>query len=125
VEPLVEVKPIVIDVQEEDMDQPFSFLAEGAQPEGGLHAFYEFVSKKIKYPAQARRLGIEGKVFVEFIVERDGTLSNVRTIDGIGAGCDEEAARVVTMSPKWKPGKQRGKPVRQKMVIPINFKMQR
>ena len=88
-----------------------------------MPAFYEFVGKKLKYPAQARRMGIEGKVFVEFVIERDGTITDVKAIKGIGAGCDEEAVRVLQTAPKWKPGKQRGKPVRQRMVFPIAFKL--
>jgi len=69
-------------------------------------------------------MGVEGKVFVEFVINRDGTLVDVRVVRGIGAGCDEEAVRVVQSSPPWKPGKQRGKPVRQKYTLPIQFKLQ-
>jgi protein TonB len=76
-----------------------------------------------KYPAQARRMGIEGKVFVEFVINKDGSIVDVRAMKGIGAGCDELAVKVVQEAPKWKPGKQRGKPVRQKMVLPITFKL--
>jgi protein TonB len=68
-------------------------------------------------------MGVEGRVFVEFVVNRDGSIVDVRSIKGIGAGCDEEAVRIVQSAPAWKPGKQRGKPVRQKMVIPIIFKL--
>ena len=68
-------------------------------------------------------MGVEGKVFVEFVVNRDGSIVDVKSIKGIGAGCDEEAVRIVQSAPAWKPGKQRGKPVRQKMVIPITFKL--
>ncbi|MGB3618259.1 MAG: energy transducer TonB, partial [Catalinimonas sp.] len=74
-------------------------------------------------PEQARRMGVEGRVFVQFVVERDGTLTDVQAVKGIGAGCDEEAIRAVKESPKWKPGKQRGRPVRVRMVMPIVFKM--
>ena len=77
----------------------------------------------MKYPSQARRMGIEGRVFVEFIVDKDGTLTNVKAIKGIGAGCDEEAERVIKNHPKWNPGKQRGKAVKQKIVLPITFKL--
>ena len=77
-----------------------------AAPQGGMPAFYEYVGKKLKYPAQARRMGIEGKVFVEFVIERDGSITDVKAIKGIGAGCDEEAVRVLQSAPKWKPGKQ-------------------
>jgi protein TonB len=88
-----------------------------------MQAFYEYVGKKLKYPAQARRMNIEGKVFVEFVVNRDGSLVDVKVMKGIGAGCDEEAVRVIQSAPAWKPGKQRGKPVRQRMVLPITFKL--
>jgi len=109
--------------EKEDPDQIFLVVEETAAPTGGMPAFYEFVGKKLKYPAQARRMGIEGKVFVEFVIERDGSITDVKAIKGIGAGCDEEAVRVLQSAPKWKPGKQRGKPVRQRMVLPIAFKL--
>jgi protein TonB len=109
--------------EKEDPDQIFLVVEETAAPTGGMPAFYEYVGKKLKYPAQARRMGIEGKVFVEFVIERDGSITDVKAIKGIGAGCDEEAVRVLQSAPKWKPGKQRGKPVRQRMVLPIAFKL--
>jgi len=109
--------------EKENVDEIFSVVEESANPKGGYPAFYKFVGEKIKYPAQARRMGIEGKVFVEFVVNRDGTIVDVKAIKGIGAGCDEEAVRIVQSAPAWTPGKQRGKPVRQKMVIPITFKL--
>ena len=120
------VEEIKIQPQEEekeDPDQIFLVVEETAAPIGGMPAFYEFIGKKLKYPAQARRMGIEGKVFVEFVIERDGSITDVKAIKGIGAGCDEEAVRVVQSAPKWKAGKQRGKPVRQRMVLPIAFKL--
>ncbi|MCW5912033.1 MAG: energy transducer TonB [Cyclobacteriaceae bacterium] len=109
--------------EKEDVDQIFSVVEETAEPKGGMPAFYKYVGEKMKYPAQARRMGVEGRVFVEFVVNRDGSIVDVKAIKGIGAGCDEEAVRVVQSAPSWKPGKQRGKPVRQKMVIPIIFKL--
>jgi periplasmic protein TonB len=115
---------IVAPVEEkENVDEIFSVVEESANPKGGYPAFYKFVGEKIKYPSQARRMGIEGKVFVEFVVNRDGSIVDVKAIKGIGAGCDEEAVRIVQSAPAWTPGKQRGKPVRQKMVIPITFKL--
>jgi protein TonB len=114
--------PVRVDIEEEDPNMLFTVVEESASPIGGINAFTEFISKNMIYPAMARRMDIQGKVFVEFIVERDGTLTNVRTLKGIGAGCDEEAVRVVSLAPKWNPGKQRGRAVRQKMVLPINFR---
>ena len=66
---------------------------------------------------------IEGKVFVQFVVDRDGSITDVVVVRGIGGGCDEEAIRVVKNSPSWKAGKQRGKNVRVRMVLPITFKL--
>jgi periplasmic protein TonB len=119
----VEVAAPVVEEEKEDPNTIFTVVEETAAPIGGMSAFYEYVGKKIKYPAQARRMNIEGRVFVEFVIERDGSITDVKAIKGIGAGCDEEAERILQSAPKWKPGKQRGKPVRQKMVLPIMFKL--
>ena len=104
-------------------DEPLFIVESMPEFEGGYSAFFEYVGKKMKYPSQARRMGIEGKVFVEFVINRDGKITEVKAIKGIGAGCDEEAMRVLKNAPAWKPGKQRGVPVRVKMVLPITFKL--
>jgi protein TonB len=118
-----EITVVEVEEPKENPDEIFLVVEETATPQGGMQAFYEFVGKKLKYPAQARRMNIEGKVFVEFVVNRDGSIVDVKAIKGIGAGCDEEAVRVIQSAPAWKPGKQRGKPVRQRMVLPITFKL--
>jgi protein TonB len=92
-------------------------------PVGGYEAFYKYIGKNIKYPDQARRMGVEGKVFVQFVVDKDGSITDVQVLKGIGSGCDEEAIRVVKSAPKWTPGKQRGRPVRVRMSVPIAFKL--
>ena len=102
-------------------DSPMDFVETSATPVGGMEAFYRFLSKNMDYPRQARRMGVEGRVFIRFVVERDGSLSNLEAIRGVGAGCDEEALRVLKLALRWNPGKQRGRPVRQRMVIPVNF----
>jgi len=109
--------------EEEAVDEIFTIVEDQPTPSGGMQAFYQYVQKNLKYPAQARRMGIEGKVFVQFIVDKDGALSDVQAVKGIGAGCDEEAVRVIQGAPKWKPGKQRGRPVRVRMILPITFKL--
>lgn len=119
----VEAITITVEQPKEDVDEIFMVVEEAASPIGGMQAFYEYVGKKLKYPAQARRMNIEGKVFVEFVVNRDGSIQDVKAIKGIGAGCDEEAVRVIQSAPAWKPGKQRGKAVRQRMVLPITFRL--
>jgi protein TonB len=90
-----------------------------------MNAFYKYVARKMegKYPAQARRMGIDGKVFVQFVVNRDGSIQDVSVVKGIGGGCDELAAKVIQESPAWNPGKQRGNAVRQRMMIQITFKL--
>lgn len=114
---------IVVEAPKEEVDEIFTIVEESAAPKGGMAAFYKYVGDKMKYPAQARRMGIEGRVFVEFVINKDGSISDVRAVKGIGAGCDEEAVRVVQSAPQWTPGKQRGKPVKQRMVLPITFKL--
>lgn len=114
---------IVVEAPKEEVDEIFTIVEESAAPKGGMAAFYKYVNDKMKYPAQARRMGIEGRVFVEFVIGKDGSISEVRAVKGIGAGCDEEAVRVIQAAPSWTPGKQRGKPVKQRMVLPITFKL--
>jgi protein TonB len=109
--------------EEEAADEIFQFVEDQPAPIGGMKAFYAYVGKHMKYPAQARRMGIEGKVYVTFVVGKDGGLTDVRVLKGIGAGCDLEAIRVLSGAPKWKPGKQRGRPVRVRMQLPIIFKL--
>lgn len=108
---------------EEDVNQIFTIVEEPAQPIGGMAAFYKYVGEKMKYPSQARRMGVEGRVFCKFTVNRDGSIQDVQVIRGIGAGCDEEAIRVIQSAPAWKPGKQRGKAVRSSFNLAIIFKL--
>jgi len=108
---------------EEVAEEIFSIVEDQPTPVGGMEAFYKYVGKNINYPAAARRMGVEGKVYVQFVVDKDGTLNEVTAIKGIGAGCDEEAVRVVKAAPPWNPGKQRGRAVKVRMVIPITFRL--
>lgn len=111
------------EIEKEDVNAIFTVVETPAAPVGGFAAFYADVSERMVYPGQARRMGVEGRVFVEFVVNRDGSLTDVRMVKGIGAGCDEVAVHVIETAPKWNPGKQRGKAVRQRMVLPIIFKL--
>lgn len=90
---------------------------------GGQGAMHQFIQRNISYPFMAKENGVQGKVFVSFIVETDGSLSNIKVIRGIGHGCDEEAIRVIKKMPRWQPGKQRGKPVRVRYSLPIHFRL--
>lgn len=95
-----------------------------AEPDGGFMSFYRYVAGNIHYPPVDRRMGIEGKVFVEFVIEKDGSITQPRVVKGISSSCDAEALRVVSESPRWKPGRQRGVPVRQRFTLPIIFRIQ-
>ena len=90
---------------------------------GGEKERQKFISRNIQYPSQARENNIQGTVYAAFVVEKDGALSNFRIIKGIGYGCDEEVVRVIKMMPLWKPGTQKGIPVRVQINMPVNFKM--
>jgi len=109
--------------EEEEAETIFQIVEETPTPEGGFQAFYKYLNKNLNYPAQARRMGIEGKVFLSFVVEKDGSITDIKVMKGIGAGCDEESVRVLKNAPKWTPGKQRGKPVRTRFSFPFIFKL--
>ena len=112
-------------VEEEVVEQEiFQIVEEMPAFPGGEGKLMEYFAKNIKYPQIARETGIQGRVFIGFVVEPDGSVSNVKLLRGIGGGCDEEAMRVVKSMPKWKPGKQRGKAVRVSYQIPVFFKLQ-
>lgn len=105
-------------------DEAIFFVVE-VQPEfpGGLDSMYAYIQKNLIYPEKAKAEGIEGRVFITFTIEKDGSVSNVKILRGIGGGCDEAAKEVVEKMPKWKPGKQRGKPVRFQFTLPIKFEL--
>jgi protein TonB len=112
-------------VEEEVVEQEiFKIVEEMPAFPGGEAKLMEYVAKNVKYPQIARETGVQGRVYVNFVVEPDGSVSNVSVLRGIGGGCDEEAIRVVKSMPKWKPGKQRGKAVRVSYMLPVNFKLQ-
>lgn len=90
---------------------------------GGHSAFTKFLSRNLKYPANAVEKGIEGKVLISFIIEKNGRLSNIKILRGIGYGCDEEAIRVLEKSPEWRPGIQNKQKVRVAYTLPINFSL--
>ena len=91
---------------------------------GGDQAMMDFVAKNVQYPQEAKDKEISGRVLVSFVIEKDGSITDVKVVKGIGGGCDEEAVRVVKAMPKWKPGKDKGKPVRVSYTMPFTFKLQ-
>ena len=119
-----EAPPAVVE-EEKPSVEIFRVVEQKPEFEGGEAGLLKYVAENVKYPAMARENGIEGKVIVQFVVDEAGNVSQANVLRGIGGGCDQEALRVVsTMSGKWKPGKQRGRPVKVWFTLPINFKLQ-
>ncbi len=113
--------------EEEEVEEEEIFVIVEDMPGfggGDSNKFREYIQKNLKYPDIAAENGIQGRVFVAFVVEPDGSVSNVRVVRGVDPALDREAVRVVESSPKWTPGKQRGKPVRVSFTFPIIFVLQ-
>ena len=106
---------------ESDNADLFTVVEQMPEFPGGEQAMNDFLLKNLKYPQMAKDKGIQGKVWLSFVVDKDGTIKDVEVLRGIGGGCDEESVRVVKLMPKWKPGYQSGKPVMVKFRFPINF----
>jgi protein TonB len=104
-------------------EEVFVVVEEQAEFPGGLDSMYAYIVKNLKYPELAKEKGIEGRVFISFIIEKDGSISNVKILRGIGGGCEEAAVEMIKNMPKWKPAKQRGKPVRCQFNLPIKFEL--
>lgn len=111
------------DIPEEKAEEPILNIFELEKEPEGREAFYKYISKHIKYPRAAQQANINGTVYVQFVIDLDGSISNAQVVKGIGYGCDEEAIRVIQNAPKWTPGKQRGRPARVRMVLPVSFKL--
>ncbi len=118
---------IAPEIDEDPIGESTIFLVVEHQPEfpGGEAGRKKFLQDNMKYPRIALESGIEGTVYINFVVEPDGSISNLVMRRGIGGGCDEEALRVVKLMPKWIPGKQRGKAVRVNFNMPLKFILER
>ena len=118
------VPPVVkVEEEEESSQQIFMVVEEMPEFPGGQAALMSFIAKSIKYPVVAQENGIQGRVTCSFVVNKDGSIVDAEVIRGIDPSLDKEALRVINTMPKWKPGKQRGKPVRVKFTVPINFRL--
>lgn len=113
----------LLDVATSKEDTVYQIAEEMPEFPGGVEALMDYVGRNVKYPEEAKDKEIQGRVFVSFVIEKDGSVNEVKVLRGIGGGCDEEAVRVIKAMPKWTPGKQKGKPVRVNYQIPINFKL--
>lgn len=114
----------VVEEKAED-DAPFLIVEDMPKFQNGdLNVFRNWVMSRVKYPAIAAENGIQGKVTLQFVIEKDGTLTNIQALTSPDRSLTEEATRILQTSPKWTPGKQRGTPVRVKYTLPIEFKLQ-
>lgn len=121
----IEITPVKIEEEEEEEEtQIFTVVENDPEFPGGMEALYKYLRDNIKYPQLARDNNITGRVYVTFVVERDGSIANPRVLRDIGGGCGAEAIRVVKSMPKWTPGKQRGKAVRVQFNLPVSFNLQ-
>jgi len=121
------IAPAPVQLEEEKSlvdETPFIVVEKMPEFPGGMNAFLEFLAKNTRYPQLATETGIQGTVYLYFVVEKDGNISNIKTLRGIGGGCNQEAERVLSLMPKWKPGNQFGKPVRVSFNVPVVFKLQ-
>ncbi|WP_443702603.1 TonB family protein [Prevotella sp.] len=110
--------------QEAEQNKVFDVVEQQPQFPGGMGALNQWLGSNIKYPAMAAENGIEGRVIVQFVVERDGSVSGVHVVRGVDPSLDREATRVVAQMPKWIPGKQNGSAVRVKYTVPVTFRLQ-
>lgn len=104
-----------------ESEEIFTTVEENPSFPEGIKAMYQYIARNLRYPEPARRANVQGKVFVKFIVRKDGSVSDLQILKGIGFGCDEETVRVLGSMPKWTPGKQNGKPVSVYFTMPVNF----
>ena len=119
------VAPVVEEEEEEESAQQIFTVVE-KQPEfpGGTAELFKYLNKAIKYPVIAQENGIQGRVVCSFVVNRDGSIVDIQVMRGVDPSLDKEAMRVISEMPKWKPGEQRGKPVRVRFILPVQFRLQ-
>lgn len=114
----------VLDGADVNDDAIYTYVQESPAFPGGEAALKSFIQRNIIYPKLAQQNKIQGRVYASFVVEKDGSLTSIKILQGIGAGCDDEALRVVRLMPKWKSGKRQGHAVRVQIILPMNFILQ-
>lgn len=122
----IAVAPVVVQVEEEEIDEVFPFAKIEEKPSfpGGMTELPKYLAKNTNYPLKCIEMGIEGTVQVQFVIGKDGKVTDVKVVRGKDPLLDKEALRVVSSMPAWKPGKQGGKPVKVGYVVPVRFKLQ-
>ncbi len=114
---------VAVEPDEEKAETFVDYAEEMPTPEGGYSAFYKYLNKNMKYPRFERNVGVQGKVYVRFIIDKDGSITDLEVIKSVSKGLDNEALRVLSEAPSWNPGKQGHLPVRVRMVLPITFRL--
>lgn len=117
----IEIEPVPEQAIVEEKEEIYVYVPKMPEFKGGQKKFISYLSNNLEYPAEAEKNQIEGKVYVEFYVDKDGSIKDIKILKSLGYGCDEAAIRVIKNSPKWNPGMKDGKPVAVKQRIPINF----
>ena len=125
-ETIIDVKPIIDTKDEEEIPEDKIFIAVEVSPEfpGGVKGLYNYISKNVNYPVVAQENGIQGIVYVKFVVSETGSVANAEILRGVDTALDKEALRVINSLPKFKPGKQQGRPVKVYYNARINFQLQ-
>lgn len=119
-------KPVVpvVNVDSVEPDEPLDVVEQMPEFPGGQVELMKFIASNVKYPVKAQKEGVQGRVLVQFIIEKDGTVSGPKVVHAVNKYLDAEAVRVVKAMPKWKPGMQKGQPVRVNFTLPVTFKLQ-
>jgi protein TonB len=117
-------EPVKAVIVEEDEDKIFTVVEQQAMFPGGMEALSKFLYKNIRYPSSARRMGVNGKAFVQFVVDKEGNISDVSIVKSLSPDCDAEAIRLIKLMPPWKAAKQNGRAVKSKFVLPLTFKLE-
>ena len=118
------VPPAVVEEEEESEQQIFTVVEKMPEFPGGMPALMKYLANAIKYPVIAQENGIQGRVSCSFVINKDGSIVDAVVLRGVDPSLDKEALRVINAMPKWKPGEQRGKPVRVKYTVPVTFRLQ-
>ena len=116
--------PVQVEEEEEDTNEIFVTVEDMPEFPGGQGELMKYIGKSIKYPVVAQENGIQGRVVVQFVVNKEGKVTDAAVVKGVDPSLDKEALRVVNAMPKWKPGSQRGKPVNVKYTVPVQFRLQ-
>jgi len=118
------VPDVAIDTTDSNRNKVFIIVENQPEFPGGNAALMKYLGNHIRYPSSARRMGIEGRVTIQFVVNQAGEIADIKVLRGLSGDCDNEAMRVIKEMPKWKPGRQGGRPVKVQMVVPVNYRLE-